>query len=67
MESSSSQVWDYFNKFDRDRVQCKRCLAILSNKQGSTTSMRRHMKHIHKIEMPKKVIHFTQNWQFESA
>lgn len=49
MASKSSKVWDFFTKIDGGNItQCDLCKTKLSFKGGSTSSMRNHLKAVHK-------------------
>lgn len=53
----ASNVWEFMLKNQPDNkesVQCSICKAIFSYKDGSTTSLRRHLTNQHKLEITSK-------------
>ena len=43
-----SLVWDYFVRAEGGTASCKICLKNMQTKSGNTTSLRKHLKSIHK-------------------
>lgn len=52
--SKSSKVWEFVNRLSPGEVECIVCETKLSNKDGSTTAIKRHLKRWHSIETDSK-------------
>ena len=57
-QNSSCEVWKYFlkNRFT-EKARCKTCKIILSNKGGTTSTLKNHLKSIHGINISTKRSH----------
>ena len=57
-QNSSSEVWKYFlkNRFT-EKARCKTCKTTLSNKGGTTSTLKNHLKSIHGINISTKRSH----------
>ncbi|KAF2905202.1 hypothetical protein ILUMI_00979 [Ignelater luminosus] len=51
-KSNSSEIWTYFTLCDAERAKCKLCNNEYSRKGRTTTTMRNHLKAMHKTEFP---------------
>lgn len=48
----TSKVWEHFTKYSiKETVKCRLCQAVLGSKNGSTSTMQRHMKRIHGVDL----------------
>ena len=43
-----SAVWNFFDKVDKTTTKCNLCAVLLSYKDGSTSSMKKHLSGRHK-------------------
>ncbi|XP_046801271.1 uncharacterized protein LOC124418588 [Lucilia cuprina] len=51
----SSEVWQYFERFGKDKAKCTKCPKILSCVGSSTSSLHNHARCVHKIITTPKV------------
>lgn len=52
--SGKSEVWKHFEKVDRDHAKCKICGKPIGCKGSSTSSLSKHLKQKHAIEITKQ-------------
>jgi hypothetical protein len=52
--SGKSEDWKYFEKVDSDHAKCKKCLKPIGCKGSSTSSLSKHLKQKHGIEITKQ-------------
>ena len=53
MAKSGSLLWEHFVRAEGGSASCKICLRNLKTKSGNTTSLRKHLKGLHKKEYEK--------------
>ena len=48
-----SDIWNYYVKLVGNKAKCKICKKEVARNQGSTSSMRKHLKHMHPVDYKK--------------
>lgn len=52
MEKKRSKVWTFFTPVTEDKAKCDLCQTLYSVKGGSTTNLKKHLRHKHKTLYP---------------